>query len=356
MYKMTLEDLKALAYGAAFYGSGGGGKLQAGFTIIDNMAEEGLNSVELMSVSEMGDGYAIPVALIGSAAEAGDDEDFRSQIKTAGRAMMKELEKQGKRVECIISGELGGENTIVAAYAAAALGIPLLDADCQGRAVPELGTSLHAINQIKSTPLVIAAGDEEVDIIVTYPANPLDADVIERIARSICVTYGGTAALSTWPVNRVDVETKLLADEIKKCIQIGKLFVEIAKEKEDMSTNIEKQLNCEVLTKGTVKSVEMDISGGFETGKVTVDNTHGQYKVYFKNESLLARNEVGQVTAKAPDLICMVDLDNYKPLTNADLEVGMNVAYFKIDADHQWKKSDEALNVWSPILEVLAEK
>lgn len=356
MYKIDEFELKCLAYGAAFLGSGGGGKLEAGLKIIENMLAEGLDQVDMAETSQMGDGYAVPVALIGSAAEADEDEDFRKQITAAGQAMIDNLKEKNKDVGFIISGELGGENTIVAAYAAASLGIPLLDADCQGRAVPELGTSLHSINKIESTPLVLAAGEENTDIIITYPADPLDGNVIEKIARSVCVAYGGTAALSTWPVNREDVEGKLLPGEITKAIKLGKIILKAKENKLDIIDELKNAVDCELLTDGLVKSVDLEVAGGFEAGIVTIESEKGDYKVYFKNESLLARDESGKITAQAPDLICMIDVENYKPLTNADIEVGMKVVYFKIEAADHWKKSPEALMVWEEILEVLKDK
>ena len=76
-YKLNEMELKILAYGATFLGSGGGGKLDAGLKMIERMIEEGYETVELEEVSKMGDSYAIPVALIGSSADLDEEEDFR---------------------------------------------------------------------------------------------------------------------------------------------------------------------------------------------------------------------------------------------------------------------------------------
>jgi hypothetical protein len=353
--KLNEFDLKCLAYGAAFLGSGGGGKLDAGLIILERMArEEGNKFVELMDVSKMGNGYAVPVSLIGSAAEAEDDEDFRGIIRRAGETMRDNLANDKKNLECIISGELGGENTIVSAYAAASLGIPMIDADCSGRAVPELGTSLFTINKIGVSPLVMAAGEgESVDTMITYPADPYNNDVMEKLARSICVAYGGTAAMSTWPVNREDIENKLLPGEISKSIAVGKLILNAQEKGLNIVDQILSNIDCREIATGTIKKVDLEVNGGFEIGTVTVADPAGDYKIYFKNESLMARNPQGEIIVAAPDLISMIDMKSYRPLTNADLEVGMEVVYFSINAQSQWKKSKEALSVWEPILEVM---
>jgi hypothetical protein len=354
--KLNEFDLKCLAYGSTFLGTGGGGKLDAGLKILERLKDEGFKTLELVDTSEMDEGYAVPVALIGSAAEADEDEDFREIIKKAGEAIRDNLKENNKNVKYIISGELGGENTIVGVYAAASLGIPMVDADCQGRAVPELGTSLLAINKIPTTPLVMAAGEEKVDKLIAYPADPYDYGVMEKLARSICIAYGGTAAFSTWPVNKNDIESKLIPGEISKAINIGKLILNAKEKGLNIVNEIKSNLDCREIVTGIIKKVDIEISGGFEIGIVTVAGALGDYKVYFKNESLMARNPEGEIVVAAPDLISMVNVKNYKPLTNADIEEGMEVAYFYIEAHNQWKKSEEALSVWEPLLEIMRRK
>lgn len=354
--KLNEVELRRLAYGATFLGSGGGGKLDAGLKMIERMMDQGYETVELAEASDMGDSYAVPVALIGSAADLDVDEDFRKHITAAGETMRESLKAENKKVEYIISGEQGGENTLVAAYAAASLGMPLIDADCQGRAVPELGTSLLAIYNIPTTPLVMTAGDEEVDIIVTTPADPHNADILEKLARSVCVAYGGTAAFSTWPVNREDIENKLITGEMRKSMEVGKVILDSQANKLDVVEELKANIDCKLLARGTVKEVELEVGGGFEMGIVTVAGEPGDCKIYFKNESLMARNEKGEIVAVAPDLISMMDVKNCRPLTNAEIEEGMEVAYFIMEADNQWKKSQQALDVWEPILEVMRKR
>ena len=270
--------------------------------------------------------------------------------------MIDNLKVKEKTVDYIISGELGGENTLVAAYAAASLGIPMVDADYRGRAVPELGTSLLAINRIAISPLVMAAGDEAVDVIVTTPADPYNAEILEKLARSVCVAYGGTAAFFTWPVKREDIENKLITGEMRKAIEVGKIILNASENNLDVVEELRSNIDCKLLTRGIVKEVEIEVGGGFEMGIVTIAGDDGDNKIYFKNESLMARNEKGEITATAPDLISMVDVKNYKPLTNADIVKGMEVAYFTMEAHSQWKQSQEALDVWEPILEVMRKR
>jgi len=60
-----------------------------------------------------------------------------------------------------------------------------------------------------------------------------------------------------------------------------------------------------------------------------------------------------EIVAIVPDLICMVDIDKFTPITNADTKEGQKIAIFGVSAPENWRNSPKAFECWRHILEKL---
>lgn len=344
------KDFEDIMYGAGFYGAGGGGSVHDGLRLLSQLNEMGKAQVELIEVDEMGEDYAATVACICSPV-ALRQSNFGPEAVKAFKMLQKAEASAGKKVTTMISGELGGFNTMVPIYVAAILGIPLVNADGQGRAVPELNTTLYSIYGVPTSPLVLAGGLPNTDVIVAYPYDPFDTKTTEKIARAICTSYDMVAAFSTWTVNAEDIKNKLVVKAIDDCLAVGGAFRNARENNLDIVDEIKKAINCKEIVTGEVTKVELKQVDGFDLGITHLKGSDNkEYTICFKNENMIVRNSDNEVLGTVPDLICMVDVENRFPITNADIKEGMKVAYLGVEAPENWIKDPGGFNVWKEIL------
>ena len=165
------EKLVNVIYGATFFGAGGGGSISNGMDLLNTFP--GDVELEVVPLSQMKDDeYSVMAAGLGSPL-AMKEKGFGPEAISVVKGMMKVAEDAGKKVAYVYSGEQGGFNTMVPIYAALHAGLPLLDLDGNGRAVPELNTGLLPINDIPIDPLVLANANG--DIVIGHPKDPLDS-------------------------------------------------------------------------------------------------------------------------------------------------------------------------------------
>ena len=152
MRKLYEQDIREILYGATLLGAGGGGSLSQGLGMLDHLVETGETlELDLLEIDEIGDNeYAAMVAGLGSPVAMLDPDMpiFGPDAVYAFRAFQKAFLAEGKECKYLYSGEMGGFNTFVPMLVAIlsdkdpAKRIKFLDVDSNGRAVPELNTTL----------------------------------------------------------------------------------------------------------------------------------------------------------------------------------------------------------------------
>ncbi len=347
------QDLRNIITGAAFMGSGGGGSPKDGLRLLDELASLHKAELTLISYKEMGkDDSAAMVAEFGSPMAFMEAKSFPETV--ASFRLMQEVAAQSdKKITHLMAGELGGFNTMVPLYVAALEGVPFVDADAQGRAVPELETSLYQIYGISHSPFTMAGSNG--DSIVAYLNDPMDYTAAENIARYISMAYGQLAAFCGLPASR-DQIGKLVPGAISLCMTIGQAFRE-AKEIDSLSQALGAEVGVKQLFVGHITDIELRSEGGFDFGITYIKGT-GHYEgesrtIDFKNENMLLKDAAGEVLGTVPDLITLVDLDALEPLTNADTRKGQNVVVFGLTAPQSWLDTPRGYECWHRILDKL---
>jgi hypothetical protein len=348
------QELNDIIMGAAFLGSGGGGSPKDGLRLLDELKSLNKAEVTMLKCQEMADDeWAVMVAEIGSPKVFAEAESFPETV-TAFELMQKIVAQSGQHLKYLMAGEIGGFNTMVPLYVAALKGVPFVDADGQGRAVPELPTSLYAIGDIPAHPLTMAGHNG--DAVVVYLHDPLDSHAAENIARYVSTAYGQRAAFCTWVVSREMIVDKLVPDSVTLCLTIGQAFRE-ATGVQELSQTLAEKVGVKELFWGTISNIELKSERGFDFGVTTIQGTDAyagkSVAISFQNENILMRDETGKVTGTVPDLIMMVHLDPLEPLTNADTEVGQEVAVFGATASPNWFKSPMGFGCWKHVLDRL---
>lgn len=344
------QDIMEVLYGVTLLAGGGGGPLKTALDVLESMSEEE-TKLSLYQVEELNaDDYAVMVACLGSPIKM-TVEGFGISECYAVEGFIKELKKEGKALKYIYSGEYGGTNTFVPMFAAIKLGMPFVDLDGEGRAVPELNTGLQPIYGIPTSPMVLA--NNAGDVMVVYTKDPMDDKAAEIIARQMCIAYDMKIAFSTWVINKEQM-VNLVPGAITKAQEVGKIILDSKLKKEDIAEKLFKSVGLKELFSGTVTNVDLLAEGGFDYGLTTFKSQNGkEYFIDFKNENLVARDEDGNILMVVPEIISMINVETYQPLTNAEIRVGMNVSVGAAPAAENWWKIPEGFDCWKQCLELV---
>ena len=94
------------------------------------------------------------------------------------------------------------------------------------------------------------------------------------------------------------------------------------------------------LFKGKIADVLRETHGAFNFGKVMLEGIgeckgHQAY-VEFQNENLTATVD-GEISATAPDLICLVDTETFTPVTTDALKYGKRVLVVGLKCFEMWR-------------------
>jgi DUF917 family protein len=148
--KITLDDMAALARGAAVLGTGGGGDPYIG-RLLAEQALRASGPIEVVAIDQLpDDACVIPVGMMGAPTVMVEKIPSAEQVGTAVTALARYLGRTATHVACI---EAGGVNSTIPFVAAAQLGLPLIDGDGMGRAFPELQMVLPTLFDVAATPM-----------------------------------------------------------------------------------------------------------------------------------------------------------------------------------------------------------
>lgn len=352
------QDILEILYGATFLGAGGGGSLSFGLDMLAKLEKQGETiELELLEVDELeACDYAAMVAGLGSPVAMLEGE-FGPDAVNAFKAFQRGFAAEGKTVNYLYPGEMGGFNTFVPMMVAIlsdkdpAKRIKFVDTDGNGRAVPELNTTLTDLRGYPPSP--IGLGNGTGDQIIAYATDDKAAEVI---ARQLCMAYGQQIGFSTWGLSRDEMKQHSSVGCVTYAQKIGKVFLQLMA---DRSLNpveeLSKVMEIRAICRGRIEKIDLKAEGGFDFGTTVILAENGnRYYIDFKNENMLVRDEAGKVYLTAPDIICFMDTDTYLPLTNADTKEGMNIFLGISPVDEKWWLEDfKAYECWKPILEAI---
>jgi len=337
---VTTEDAGAALVGATVMGCGGGGDLAEGMKLVTRYADRGLELL-LADANELPDSTMVVCPYgVGSLDPDLDDPHYNGLTVAAeypALTAVKDLQDyMGIEFGAVISGELGGWSLAEAFYVAAALGVPLLDADPAGRAVPEVQHSLFGVGGISVTPQSIANEFGE-SVIVRRVANDFRD---EALVRAMSLISRGAVCVADHPAPLGAVRRASIPGAISTAEGVGRAFLDHASG--DAAAAVAEAGGGRVLFRGTISSCSYDDRDGFTIGELTVagdgDHRGSELRVWYKNENLISWLD-GETYVTTPDLLCALDEDLREPLTNPHASVGKRVAIVGLPAPRQWRTS-----------------
>lgn len=332
MKRIDLDDVAAIARGAAVLGAGGGGDPWLG-SVMAQRAIETYGPVEVVDPADVSeDAFALPVAIMGAPtvivekAPAGDEH--RRTFAALERAT-------GNRVTHVACMEAGGLNSMTPIVSAAMTGLPLIDGDGMGRAFPELQMVLFGLDGATCSPMAMA--DEKGNIVVL---DTVDNVWAERLARTATVEMGCSATIALYPLTGAQVRRSMVPRTLSQAHEIGRLLEHARAAHLDPAETLADHTGGRVLGRAKVVDVERQTVAGFARGRAQLAGTGGgvgrNLTLEFQNEHLVATVD-GQVAASVPDLICVLDADTGEPVTTEAMRYGFRVAVVAMPCNERWR-------------------
>jgi DUF917 family protein len=328
------RELKDIVQGATLLGSGGGGSPQNGMQLVKSILE-GAGEVKLVTPEEVPDYSMVCVVAAMGAPEAMLKRGWEKEDVPALKAIE---QATGKTMDYIVAVETGGFNTVTPLHSAAAMGVPSIDGAGIERAIPQLEMTMFHLHNIPIAPVTLA--DARGNFAVLYPKDP---PMAETMARGITVAFGMKAGLACHPMAGWQLKKSVIPGTCTRAEEVGKSMRQAIEKGQDPVKAVVKATQGYEIARGTVKEKAVETRGGFDYGKVTVADV----RVDYKNENMMAWR-AGKPVVISPDLTCWMTTDG-KPLTNADLKTGMEVAVIGIKAHERWRTT-EGLAVYKPVL------
>jgi DUF917 family protein len=350
----TLTDtqtIKDFVTGLAFLGTGGGaGKIEDALEMLEPVLERG-QGITLVSPDELpDDAWTCAIASWGgrdpdtppAAAELAQFGLVTERYTLAERMVeaAKELAAfRGVRFGAIVSMELGASATMGAILTGMALGVPTVDSDYVGRAIPEAGQTKMDLAGFLPAPMAMVDRWGNVSLV----KSAVTALMADRLARQVSVaSYGKGVGGASYLAQIRDAKKGFVRGSLLTAIDVGRALREGAGTAEPLAP-LAKLTGGKVLFTGEAVSTEWDDSEAFIFRKFTYHlrgtGAHAGHagRVWVKNEHhVVWRDET--IVGTSPDILMLTDAETNRPLsTRGDVTPGRKVAVFGMKAlDAAW--------------------
>jgi len=328
--QITLDTLDDIAAGAAFLATGGGGDPYLACLC----AKEGFKTygpAQLLPPEDLpDDAFVIAVGAVGAPTTS---LELLPSVDEAVRVVEAYEKHVGRRPDALVSFEIGGSNSLIPIVAAAALGIPVIDGDGMGRALPEATMMTYAIAGIPPTP---AVG-------LDYAGNTQRFDVdnvqdYEPVIRRFAMERGGMAISAEFGMTGAQLKACVVPHTVSLSARLGRYLRTGEGNAVEREADLAKLFDgsiygkLELIASGLVSDYTSKVVGGYDVGEATLEPAtkgEGDLTVSVKNE-FLAVKQGGHTLACLPDLITLVDYETARPINAERLRFGQRVSVFRI--------------------------
>lgn len=341
--KLGEQDLYDIVNGACLFGSGGGGPLSLGQSLVQDIVKTGKPVILADPKTMPARSQTAVSAGVGSPAAAASG----FPLDAAGQAFVALARITGKKLSYVLPGEVGAANSIVPMTTAVTRGIPLLDAAGSPRAMPQFEQATFAIRGAPIGTIALANATVE----VTFAGqSPTTADATVRSAISSGL-FTEDAGIAFWAMDGATMERVSLKGTTTRARKLGAVLRKALGK--DPVGAVCKFLGGRVLITGTISASREQTAGGFDIGYMTVSQGSGPaLQVINQNENLLAWFEDATGPAvMAPDLITFMTADG-RPfsLADQDLAKGKEIVVIAAPTPPGYK-AKPVIAAWMPLLQ-----
>jgi DUF917 family protein len=341
-------DIKDVARGAVLLGTGGGGDPYIGELFLQAQLEQGRSPHVIPVDAVADDTLVITIAGVGSPPVM--LENLVSDV-TLLQILARMEAHLGRKVGALISAEIGGVNSMFPLALSAITGLPVLDGDGIGRAVPRTEMCTFSIYGCSATPGVVI--DELGNTVVIETVNDVTA---ENVLRAVTVALGAHVFGGFYPMTGAQVKRTSVRDTLTLSQNIGRCIRTAREGDGDVFYDLLAFLNtsrkggvARLLFDGKIVDVTHETRNGWHWGRVTIGSLNDSADVFtvdIQNEFTVARLN-GRTVTVVPDLISILDRESAEPITAERLAYGQRVKVIGLSAD-PLLRTPEALAVMGP--------
>ncbi len=324
--RLTAAHVEAAVLGGAVLGAGGGGWIPDG---LDRGREAVSSGVpELVSIDEVA-----PDAMLVTAALVGAPSPSDRFVRPADfvRAAQVLVERTAIRLGGFIANENGAAGTVNGWLQAAALGVPVVDAPCNGRAHPTgvMGAmGLHRLAGYVSHQAAVGGNPAAGRYLEVYSTGSLTRTA--QMTRYASIEAGGIVAVARDPVTASYARDHAAPGAVTQAIGVGQaLLAARGQGGEAAAAAVAAHLDGRIVDAGTVESTRLDVAGGYDVGTVVISGREGRHVLTFWNEYMTCETD-GQRIATFPDLITTLDARDGTPVASAEITPGMGVTLLAV--------------------------
>lgn len=345
--KLQKQQLEDLATGAAFLATGGGGDPYLSLLCAQQSVKQ-YQPADLISINDLPDDSVI--VAVGAVGAPTTSLELLPSIDDPVIAIKAFEEHMGLKVDAVVPFEIGGANSLIPIVAAAASGIPVIDGDGMGRALPEVQMMTFSIAGISPTP----------SIAVDYAGNAVVFDNVslleyEEQIREFAMQRGGMVTTVEFCMTAAQLRSCIVPNTVSLAIKVGEVLrveqgnaVELI---ERLQVVFEPTAYGDIVTlfTGIVTDVATSVIGGYDIGYATLrsENKHEKdIKVDIKNEYLTVW-AADTLLASIPDLITLLDSETGQPINSERLGFGQRVTIVGIGCPPHFR-TKKALDVVGP--------
>lgn len=314
------ELLEAMILGGSLLGGGGRGTAEEAREVAETALKFG--PLHMVAPDDLDPGDIIVTC---SAVTCPHRMDFFIPPKARVRSLKLLLESGGPRPAGLIPGECSSMGIVNGLLESAVLGIPLVDAACNGRGhpTPEMGSmGLHLDPDYVSSQ-AFAGGNA---VKGTYVEGVLRGDVatVSNLMRHNACEVRGVLALARNPVPLSFVRENGAPGALSQALRIGTAMKEAADKGPGAVIKAASELlSATVAYCGEAETVDRFTAGGFNSGTAVF----GEWELAFWNEYMILEKD-GERVATFPDLIAVLDCGTGTVVPSDGLKPGMKVALF----------------------------
>src|SRR2546421_2884236 len=315
---LTIDDIRALELGAAILGTGGGGNPYIGRLRTEQLLKSG-RTLRLLAFDELrDDDVVVSVGGIGAPVIGIEKIEKGDECYQALRA----VERAAHTTDCVcaatalISGEIGGANSMEPMITGAQAGLPVVDGDGMGRAFPELQMCTFFIYGHRTAPAAVA--DEKGNHVVFTGTQ--DMFWLERLARNTTIDMGGGAGFALPPMSGAYIRRTAVPHTVTQAITLGYAVLNARRAKRSPVEVILEDCAGLRLFEGKIVDVNRRLARGVAVGRVQLDglgaDSGARLTIDLQNENLIARKQdpgdpsEGGPGGPRPRLIFIVDLES----------------------------------------------
>lgn len=324
--ELNWNQVLAAVHGGCFLGGGGGGSLQEGLKMAQEVFHQG--PILLYPVEEMApDKVVVTVSCVG-APSVGQKMVQGANFLEAFHFFAEQI---GEEIQGVIPNENGALATLNGWIVAAMTGLPVVDSPCNGRAHPTALMGSMGLNRIPEyRTWQVAVGGNPIlqrDLKVAVYGS---LSRTSKLIREASIEAGGLVAVVRNPVLPSYLKSHAAPGGISQAIQLGGGILAGEGEAQEVLKKLQELSPVDVLMSGRVTELSLGTEGGFDRGSFCVSCGNRSMVVYFVNEYMIVE-EQGHRRATFPDLIHVLSQEQGQLLTSAELVEGEEVFLLFLD-------------------------